>query len=151
MKILALDLGTKTGWACGDINHKPISSTAIFKNGKNDGDGVRYWKFRQWLLGIYDLHRFDRVFYESVMNHTGVIASHVYGGLQGVLLSWCEENKIPYVGVGVGTIKKHATGKGNADKEAMIQAMVSKGHTPKDDNEADALSLFYYSHDLMRS
>ena len=38
-------------------------------------------------------------------------------------------------------IKKHATGKGNASKEAMLASARSKGHDPSDDNEADALAL----------
>ncbi len=32
----------------------------------------------------------------------------------GHLTAWCEHHNIPYQGVPVGTIKKHATGKGNA-------------------------------------
>jgi Holliday junction resolvasome RuvABC endonuclease subunit len=43
--------------------------------------------------------------------------------------------------VPVGTLKKHATGRGNADKAAMIAAMRTKGFRPADDNEADALAL----------
>jgi Holliday junction resolvasome RuvABC endonuclease subunit len=49
--------------------------------------------------------------------------------------------KIPYRGVPVGTIKRHVTGKGNADKEAVIAAVQALGFAPVDDNEADALAL----------
>jgi Holliday junction resolvasome RuvABC endonuclease subunit len=45
----------------------------------------------------------------------------------------------------VGTIKKHATGKGNAGKQAVIAAMQAKGYHPKDDNEADALALLTWA------
>jgi Holliday junction resolvasome RuvABC endonuclease subunit len=45
----------------------------------------------------------------------------------------------------VGTIKKHATGKGNADKVAMVEAMQLRGHPVTDDNEADALALLYWA------
>ena len=45
----------------------------------------------------------------------------------------------------VGTIKKHATGKGNAGKDEMIIAAKSRGHDPKDDNEADALALLHWA------
>ena len=41
----------------------------------------------------------------------------------------------------MGTIKKHATGKGNAGKGDMIAAAILRGHDPEDDNEADALAL----------
>jgi Holliday junction resolvasome RuvABC endonuclease subunit len=59
------------------------------------------------------------------------------------LTAWAENRKIPYSGVPVGTIKKHATGKGNANKEAMIAAAVAMGYRPADDNEADALALLH--------
>jgi Holliday junction resolvasome RuvABC endonuclease subunit len=61
------------------------------------------------------------------------------------LTAWCEHHKIPYQGVPVGTIKKHATGKGNAGKEDMIKAMQALGHPVTDDNEADALALLHWS------
>ena len=41
----------------------------------------------------------------------------------------------------VGTIKRHVTGKGNADKDAVIAAVRALGFDPADDNEADALAL----------
>lgn len=53
----------------------------------------------------------------------------------------CEHHDIPYSGVPVGTIKRHATGKGNAGKDQVIAAMRALGHRPGDDNEADALAL----------
>jgi Holliday junction resolvasome RuvABC endonuclease subunit len=49
--------------------------------------------------------------------------------------------KIPYRGVPVGTIKRHITGRGNADKDAVIAAVRALGFDPVDDNEADALAL----------
>jgi Holliday junction resolvasome RuvABC endonuclease subunit len=49
--------------------------------------------------------------------------------------------KIPYRGVPVGTIKRHVTGRGNADKDAVIAAVRRLGFDPVDDNEADALAL----------
>ena len=45
----------------------------------------------------------------------------------------------------MGTIKKHATGKGNASKDEMVAAMRLLGHEPADDNEADALALLYFA------
>ena len=50
-----------------------------------------------------------------------------------------------YQGVPVGTIKKHATGKGNAGKGDVIAAMRAKGHPVTDDNEADALALLHWA------
>ena len=52
---------------------------------------------------------------------------------------------MPYEGVPVGTIKRHATGKGNADKEAMIAAARARGFNPADDNEADAIAILFWA------
>ena len=52
---------------------------------------------------------------------------------------------MPYQGVPVGSIKKHATGKGNADKAAMIDAARARGFSPADDNEADAIAILLWA------
>ncbi|MBT4836622.1 MAG: hypothetical protein HON94_04680, partial [Methylococcales bacterium] len=64
-----------------------------------------------------------------------------YGAFWGHLSAWCEKNNIPYEGVPVGTIKRHITGKGNANKQLVINAVKNLGHQPVDDNEADAIAL----------
>ncbi len=48
---------------------------------------------------------------------------------------------MPHQEVPVGTIKRFATGDGNADKDAVIDAIRARGSTPADDNEADALAI----------
>jgi Holliday junction resolvasome RuvABC endonuclease subunit len=65
----------------------------------------------------------------------------VHGGFLAHLSAWAEANKIPYRGIPVATIKRHVTGKGNADKGAVIAAVRALGFDPTDDNEADALAL----------
>ena len=85
------------------------------------------------------------VYFEEVRRHLGVDAAHVYGGLLATLTAWCEHHQIPYQGVPVGTIKRHATGKGNAGKAGVIAAMKALGHPVTDDNEADALALLHWA------
>lgn len=140
-KILALDLGTTAGFACGDAEHH-ISGTWSLAQSRFDGGGMRFVKFRGRLNEALNAYRFEIVYYEEVRRHIGVDAAHVYGGLQAVLQSWCEENRIAYQGVPVGTIKKFATGYGNAKKERMIEAAIAWGYCPVDHNEADAIALF---------
>ncbi|MFP3022643.1 MAG: Holliday junction resolvase, partial [Wolbachia sp.] len=77
---------------------------------------------------------------------------HCYGGFLAVLSAWCEENNIPYQGVNVKTIKRFITGKGNASKSEVIEAIREKSFSPRDDNEADALALmFYISKDINKT
>ena len=138
--ILALDLGTTTGWAA--IRRGSVSSgTQPFKPGRFDGGGMRFLRFRRWMDEIHALTGCTEIVFEEVRRHVGTDAAHCYGGFMATLTSWCEEHRIAYAGVPVGSIKRHATGKGNADKVAMIAAIKAKGYAPKDDNEADAIAL----------
>jgi Holliday junction resolvasome RuvABC endonuclease subunit len=140
--ILALDLGTKTGWAAGtewptDI----VSGVENWSRGRFTGGGMRYLNFKHWLGKVHDLFNVEEVYFEEVRRHMSTDAAHAYGGFMSHLTVWCEENEIPYQGVPVGTIKKDATGNGNASKDMMIAAAQSWGFKPKDDNEADALAI----------
>jgi Holliday junction resolvasome RuvABC endonuclease subunit len=144
--ILALDLGTATGWALRTADGRVTSGTQSFKPSRYEGGGMRFLRFRRWLTetkaaadGIAE------VYFEEVRRHAGVDAAHAYGGFLATLTAWCEHHQIPYSGVPVGAIKKHATGKGNADKAAMVAAAQARGFTPADDNEADALALLEWA------
>ena len=69
----------------------------------------------------------------------------MFGGLLATLTAWAETAGVPYQGVPVGTIKRFATGKGNAGKEAVEAAMRERGYRPADDNEADAIALLLWA------
>ena len=141
--VLCLDIATKTGWAIRQYDGVQ-SGVAHFKTSRFSGGGMRFLKFNQWLSEMYYEKKFTQVRFEEVRRHIGTDAAHAYGGFIAMLTSFCESNGIPYEGVPVGTIKKHATGKGNAKKDMMIQAMRDRGFNPADDNEADALALLCY-------
>lgn len=146
--ILALDLGTTTGWAVRDNALMITSGAQSFKPGRFEGGGMRYLRFTRWLDELAGLvGPLALINFEEVRRHVGTDAAHVYGGLMGTLQAWCELRGIPYRGVPVGTIKRHATGKGNAGKPEMIAAAKARGFTPIDDNEADALALLFWALD----
>lgn len=147
--ILALDLGTTTGWALMARDGSITSGTESFKPHRFEGGGMRFLRFKRWLTEIKQTSDgIDAVYFEEVRRHLGVDAAHAYGGFMAQLTAWCEHHQIPYQGVPVGTIKKHATGKGNASKGEMIAAAKARGHLPADDNEADALALLDYARKL---
>lgn len=141
--LLALDLGTTSGFCIGHDRASNISGTANFKPDRYSGGGMRFVKFRAWLGELKAAYPVDRVVFEEVRRHAGTDAAHVYGGLMATLTAWCEENNIPYEGVPVGTIKSSWTGKGNASKEMMIAEAIKRGYAPLDDNEADAVALWH--------
>src|SRR6266542_3816024 len=121
LSILALDLGTTTGWALHSREGLITSGTENFKPQRFEGGGMRYLRFRRWLTELrQSADGLDAVFFEEVRRHAGVDAAHAYGGFMAQLTAWAEHQAIPYQGVPVGTIKKHATGKGNAGKAEMM-------------------------------
>jgi len=141
MSILALDLGTKTGWCVGSRGAH-ASGTWNLAGGRFSGGGMRFVHFRQRLEEVRGAYKLDAVYFEEVRRHRGVDAAHVYGGMLAILTAWCEENGVAYEGVPVGTIKKFWCGSGGAGKGSMIYAAESRGYRPGDDNEADAIALF---------
>jgi hypothetical protein len=143
-KILALDLGTKTGWAIRSQNNQITSGTKSFQPQRFEGGGMRYLRFGRWLEELNQLGAgIDQIYFEEVRRHLGVDAAHAYGGFLAHLSSWCEENNIPYLGIPVVTIKKHITNKGNAGKSQVMIEIKKLGFNPGDDNEADALALLH--------
>ena len=144
--ILALDLGTTTGWAMRGHDGLITSGTASFRPRRFDGGGMRYLRFVNWLTELDQLAGpIATIWFEEVRRHAGTDAAHVYGGLMATLTAWAEMRGVPYQGVPVGTIKKHATGKGNASKAMMIEAAQARGHRPVDDNEADAIAILHWA------
>lgn len=144
--ILALDLGTTTGWALCSSDGAITSGSESFRPQRFEGGGMRFLRFKRWLAELKDMAGgIDALHFEEVRRHVSTDAAHAYGGFLATLTAWCEHHQIPYQGVPVGTIKKHATGKGNAGKDLVIAAMTALGHVPVDDNEADALALLHWA------
>ena len=140
--ILALDLGKRTGWAVRNRDGAIASGVQEFRPGRFEGGGMIWLRFRAWLQEIDETSGgIGVVVFEEVHRHLGTAAAHAFGGYLAHLTAWAEANKTPYQGVPVGTIKRHITGKGNADKAAVIAAVKGLGFSPADDNEADALAL----------
>ena len=89
----------------------------------SDRSKYGYLRFTNWLSEIDRLSGpVNSIWFEEVRRHAGTDAAHVYGGLMATLTAWAELRGVLYQGVPVGTIKRHAIGKGNAPKEAMITA-----------------------------
>jgi Holliday junction resolvasome RuvABC endonuclease subunit len=138
VKILALDPATNCGWAIGEI-----CGTWDLSPRRDESKGMRLIRLRGKLNEILSNEGVDMVAFEAARhgNPKMMGAVIVQAELQGVVKVWCEDNQIEYRGYSPSEIKKHATGKGNANKEMMILAAKQKWtklHIP-DDNAADAM------------
>lgn len=141
MRVLALDLGSKCGWAKSDYEH------GVWILGKQgEPTNVRYDRYREMLRAALtddvDVVTAKIAVYEKVRSHgrAGSDAQHMYGVFEYITQEECKLAGIPLVAAEVTTIKKYATGNGRASKAEMVYAAQNKwGNAVKDDNEADAL------------
>ena len=102
--ILALDLGSTTGWAIRNSRCRILHGTAEFRPTRFEGGGMRYLRFGRWLDQTLEVTGgIDAVYFEEVRRHIGTDAAHVFGGLLATLTAWCEQHNLPYQGVPVGT------------------------------------------------
>ena len=146
LSILALDLGSTTGWAIRNDRCRILHGTAAFRPTRFEGGGMRYLRFERWLNDTLKVvGGIDAVYFEAVRRHLGTDASHIYGGFLAGLTAWCEQQGIPYSGVPVGTWKRHVCGKGNAAKKDVTDAICARGFEPADDNEADAIAILLWA------
>jgi Holliday junction resolvasome RuvABC endonuclease subunit len=138
-RILALDPSTRTGWAhsCGQSGVWDLSIR------RDESKGMRLIRLRGKLNEIRAAVGVDLVVYEAARHAAPKMqgALVVQAEIQGVIVLWCEDNHIQYVGLSPSEIKKHATGKGNAGKDQMLAAAKAKWPDMEivDDNNADAL------------
>ena len=139
MKILALDPATHCGWA----HSLGASGEWDLSVRRDESGGMRLLRFTGKLVEVMRSPGVDLVVFEAArhampkMQGTLVVQAE----MQGVLKALCEERLIEYRGYSPSEIKKHATGKGNANKQAMQRAAMKRFGKAVGDNEADALWL----------
>jgi crossover junction endodeoxyribonuclease RuvC len=76
--------------------------------------------------------------------------AHQMGGLGYLVRFWLWQNKIPFVLIGTGQLKKFTTGRGNAKKNEMLKEVFSRFHVDlRDDNIADACALCFLGRALV--
>ena len=140
--ILALDLGTHMGWALRHVDGLVESGVLNLKPKRHEGFGARFYRLRLWLTATKN--RVGGELFHLTYEHTPgqrARAAHIAGAFEATVTAWCEHHDIPYRSAHSATVKKHATGKGNADKTAVEAAVRAKGFDPETHDEADALAI----------
>jgi len=144
MRILALDIATKTGFAFDG----PPESRGVqnFAPRAGDSPGMRFIRFSSWLRDMIGGLRPDLIVYEQAHYRGGKstevcvgLITHLQSVVAEINVRRKKDDKIETTSLHSREIKMYATGKGNAGKEMMKVAYVRKwGHDPIDDNECDA-------------
>lgn len=150
MRVLALDLGSVTGYA---LLHEDPAPTAAGRFGSWDFDKAEPREARLASLFVtvqvyIRHHKPDVVIYERPFAR-GLHATRSLWGMAGVVEAVTTLEKLPVLDQVPSKIKKWATGKGTADKDAMIAEAKRRGHNVADDHQADAVLLGLYALDVM--
>lgn len=130
MNILALDLGTKTGWAVsnGGIakagtwllgTREEISKAAALRlDRRHDPRFIRLLNF------IKDMRRafpyIDWIVFEDVEFAKSRMQAHLWATWRAAI--WCQQG-VNIDCIATGKLKQFATGNGNADKDQMARAL----------------------------
>jgi len=146
MKILALDMATRTGWALYNDGEVMSGVINLADKNKKGSHGELFIRFNHHLanLAFKAQDEIDLIVYEQA-HFRGGAATRLCVGLATCVLVYAAKYFIRTESVHTATLKKWATGKGNADKGDMIRAACVLGYQPQDDNEADALMLLEYT------
>lgn len=141
--IIGIDPGTSCGWAVLTAAGERVASGVWdLSSRRHEGGGMRYVRARRYLVELLAAFQPQALAYEEVRRHRGISAAHVYGGIVATVAAVCEEAALPYMAIPVGTVKKTATGKGNAIKGEMIAAACRRWAPAEpftSDDECDAL------------
>lgn len=144
---LGLDLGTNCGVALRFLTTSANGTVSLgqlylgqwrLDAGPHDASPIRFVRLRAFLREIEPAI----VFYEDVkfvganagvagLSLSAIVArmatsAELIGAFRETVTTWCHEANVPSQGFGIGEIKRHATGKGNAGKPAMITACNEK-------------------------
>lgn len=157
MKVLALDLGTKTGWALYN-DGVVFSGTWTLATPKeikqmraDELDRCCDLRFKRLTEYLQKHLPVDYIYFEDVQFLTTQLQAQLWAGLRTAVVLLYPQMKIK--AVPVGTLKKFATGNGAAKKEQMAAFLQSKtGLSPdgRDDNEIDALHLLWLARNNLK-
>lgn len=139
--ILALDIGAAGGWAVKARERR--SGAWQFPQGRLER-GQRFKMLRHFIQGIIRDNDIDCVIYERPFAR-GYHATRVLWGYAAVIEEAAAIEGVACVDVTPGQIKQFVTGKGNASKAQMTEAMRQRGYNGKNEHEADALCLLAYA------
>lgn len=131
--VLGIDPGTKCGWAALDTptGQRLASGVWDISIRPGEGAGFREVRFISLLRQLLNAYPDAVVFYEApvtIGTFAGGSAAELSGALRGLLRYHCETRRpaVAYAPVNISTVKRIATGSGNAKKGRMVLAANAK-------------------------
>ena len=138
--MLALDIATSCGWC----TEKESGVWDFSKQKRADSYGIRLLRLKAKLKEMIEANDINVVVYErpaGMFKSSIMVASEMVS----VVIVMCEEMGIDYTAYSASEIKKFWTGKGNANKQAMIDETQKRYPELKiqTDDQADAIALYH--------
>jgi len=146
MNILALDCGTRTGWAVwyggGPAFESGVQS---FELRRGESAGERFIRFRAWLRGVLMTSAPAAVVYKRPHVQGGP-AVELLIGMTTRIAEECAAFGVEPAAVYSATLKKFATGSGRGDRVGLMKhAREAWELSAVDGSEADALCLLSWA------
>jgi Holliday junction resolvasome RuvABC endonuclease subunit len=139
--VLGLDIATHTGYFS---MHE--SGVWDFTESMRRNSNKQHGAFRKTLIEFITRHNIKVIVAEDVSVNKHFTDARKLSELRGILMEICDTLDLPEpIFINPKTVKKWATGDGNATKEMMVKYCKIRWKTnPVDDNEADATHIFMY-------
>lgn len=152
MIILALDVASTTGWACGPVGGDPIYGHFALRPG-GEWPGRVFSNYRRWLERQIDVLTPRRIYAEDQFMPRSLIVAQRLLGLRAITQMVSDERDIPLRWVPVQSLSGFFTGQGgmrSAAKKVEFMAVARRyGWHPQVSDEADALAVFLWGeHDV---
>ena len=155
--VIAFDLGSNTGWAWrgrgSTMQEFIFSGVQKFPLLRGDSMGMRFLRFKGWVEEMLARTNARIVAYEAAIGfHKSLYAGQLAHGFEGILQCIIADRNLECLNVTPSELKRDATGKGNANKEAMIAAAQILYPKSKidNDNQADALLILNFAEKTLR-
>lgn len=150
--VLALDLATTTGWACGRAGGSPDFGEITFPSGRA-GHGAIGASLFDWLLDLHDLQHFEQIVMEAPLppsSQTHANTARIQFGLAFAVETWCYRRSLPVREARPDDWRRAVLGRarfGGTDKAkaASMAWCRERGWHPPQHNAADALALLHYA------
>ena len=143
-EVLALDVATHTGYF--SLHGR---GTWDFTESLRRNNNKQHKAFRDTLMEFITENNIRQLVMEDVSagsSKGGFKSSVKLSEFRGIAFEICDELDLPEpILINPKSVKKWATGNGNATKEDMVRLCRLRWKTdPVDDNEADATHIFFY-------
>ncbi len=156
MRILALDLATKAGFAMGRAGEKPRAWSKRLRTSE-DAPERAFKRLGIELRDLFTLELPDLVVVEAplaggLIGNSNMATVYQLNGLVGGVFTICGPYGIRCIKANVQTVRKHVVGRARPDnpKKAVLDRCKALGYLPPecfDDNIADAVAMHIWASD----